>query len=138
MGFIATVGFPGWIVQLFNRSDPLLIEMGSHAMRIATLLMPIVGFQVVSANYFQAVGKPKEAMFLSLSRQLLLLIPALLILPHFFGLDGVWAAMPAADLGALLLTAIWLFRELRQLNQKHAEATADAAPLASIEGIGVP
>lgn len=140
LGFLATVGVPGWIVLLFNRNDPQLAEMGRHAMRIATILMPIVGFQVVSANYFQAVGKPKEAMFLSLSRPVLLLIPALLILPYFFGLDGVWAAMPAADLGSSILTALWLFRELRHLNRKHADATATATetPLASIDGIGVP
>ena len=75
-------------------------------MRICTLMMPIVGFQIVSASYFQAVGKPKEAMLLMLSRQLLILVPAVLILPHFFGLDGVWAAMPTADLGFLAVDGL--------------------------------
>lgn len=138
LGWLATVGAPVWIIRLFNHSDPHLAAMGGRAMQIATIVMPIVGFQIVSANYFQAVGKPKEAVFLSLSRQLLLLIPALIILPRFFGLDGVWAAMPAADAGASLLTAVFLIRELRHLNEKHAAATAPATPLADMDGLGVP
>ena len=84
-------------------------------------MMPIVGFQIVSASYFQAVGKPRQAMLLSLSRQVLLLIPAVLVLPRFFGLDGVWLALPVSDFCSSLLTGIWLCLELRHLYRRHAE-----------------
>ena len=85
------------------------------------MTMPLVGFQIVSASYFQAVGRPKEAMLLMLSRQLLLLIPAALILPLFFGLDGIWAALPASDCGASVLTGICLLVELRGLKAKPSD-----------------
>jgi len=123
-GFLVVTLFPAQVIWLFNREDAALVQLGTHAIRICLAMLPIVGFQIVSASYFQAVGKPKQAMFLSLSRQVLLLIPAVLILPHFFGLDGVWAAMPTADLGSSILTGIWLAFELRHLHKRHAESTA--------------
>ena len=82
---------------LFHRHDqrdPQLMEVGTHAIRICLAMFPIVGFQIVSSSYFQAVGKPKHALLLGLSRQVLLLIPAIIILPHFLGLDGVWLRDP--------------------------------------------
>ncbi len=121
---LAVVGFavmtlcPAQVIRLFNREDEALLALGTHAIRIATMMMPLVGFQIVSASYFQAVGRPKEAMLLMLSRQLLLLIPAALILPLFFGLDGVWAALPTSDFGASVLTGICLLVELRELKAK--------------------
>ena len=93
-------------------------------MRLSTAMLPLVGFQIVSAGYFQAVGKPAQAMFLTLSRQVLLLIPAALILPHFFGLNGVWMSLPVADLGSSVLTGLWLLLELRHLHRRHAETVA--------------
>ena len=88
------------------------------------------GFQIVSASYFQAVGKPKQVVFLSLSRQILLLIPAVIVLPRFFGLNGVWAALPTADLGSSILTGIWLLLELRHLHRRHVETVAGENPVA--------
>jgi putative MATE family efflux protein len=125
---LAVVGFalmtlcPAQVIRLFNGEDKALLALGTHAIRIATMMMPLVGFQIVSTSYFQAVGRPKEAMFLMLSRQLLLLVPAALILPLFFGLDGVWAALPASDFGASLLTGICLLVELRELKAKPPDA----------------
>jgi putative MATE family efflux protein len=119
-GFLLTMFFPAQIVRLFGSGDKELVALGSRAMRICTLMLPIVGFQIVSASYFQAVGKPKEAMLLLLSRQLLILVPAVLILPHFFGLNGVWAALPTADLCSSLLTGVCLFLELRRLGDRDA------------------
>lgn len=87
-------------------------------------MLPVIGFQIVSAAYFQFVGKPRQAMFLSLSRQLLLLIPALLILPRFWGIDGVFYAGPAADLGSAILTGICLYKELQHLEDRHLEGLA--------------
>ncbi len=124
-GYLVAMCFPGQVIRLFDRnSDRELIEVGSHGMRIAMLMFPIVGFQVVSASYFQAVGKPFKAMFLFLSRQVLCLIPAALVLPRFFGLTGVWAAMPAADVCSAALTGVCLLWELRNLQEKHELQTA--------------
>lgn len=117
MGFLVVMLFPSQVVHLFNREDQALLDLGTHAIRISLMALPAIGFQIVSASYFQAVGKPKQAMLLSLSRQVLLLIPAVLILPRFFGLNGVWAAMPTADLGSSILTALWLAFELRSLRR---------------------
>ena len=78
----------------------------------------------MSSGYFQAVGKPKQAMILTLSRQVLLLIPFLFILPHFFGLNGIWYSGPASDFGSALLTGTWLLVEIRQLNRKYTKTAA--------------
>jgi putative MATE family efflux protein len=121
LGYSVAMLFPGLVIALFTEHDPALSRLGRHAIRLSMIMLPIVGFQIVSASYFQAVGKPKHAMLLSLSRQVLLLIPAVLILPRFFGLDGVWLALPVADFCSSLLTGIWLYLELRQLYRRHAE-----------------
>ena len=114
-GFVAVMVFPGCILALFAPGDPALLAMGKRAMRIFMLLLPVVGFQVVCSHYFQAVGKARQAMLLNLSRQVLLLIPALLVLPGIFGLDGVWLASPFSDLGAALVTGACIVVEIRQL-----------------------
>ena len=121
LGFIITRLFPRQLIMLFNHSNEEFITFGVHALSIFLLMLPIIGFQVVSSNYFQATGKPKHAMFLSLSRQLLLLVPMLYILPGFFGLNGVLMAAPISDLGSSLLTGIWLYREMRSLRRRDAE-----------------
>jgi putative MATE family efflux protein len=121
IGFAVMMLAPGQVIQLFDRKDPALLSLGIHAIRITTLMLPLVGFQIVSASYFQAIGKPAIAILLMLSRQVLLLIPAALILPHFFGLNGVWAALPASDFAASLLTGICLLVELRELKESHLE-----------------
>jgi putative MATE family efflux protein len=123
VGFIITQVFPRQLISIFNSKDAELIDLGSTGLRTFMFMLPIIGFQIISSNYFQATGKPKFAMALSLSRQVLLLIPAVLILPRLFGLGlrGIWLAGPAADLGACLITAFLLVRELRQLDEKHVQ-----------------
>lgn len=121
LGYIGTQLFPAQMVAFFNPEDAELIAFGTRAIRIYLALVPIIGFQIVSANYFQAVGKPRQAGFLSLSRQVLVLIPALLILPRFFGLDGALMAGPVADLVASILTGIWITMELKRLGVQHQE-----------------
>jgi putative MATE family efflux protein len=116
VGFVFVMLFPARVVGLFNRQDEALLELGTHAMRICLIMLPVIGFQIVGAGYFQAVGKPQHALLLGLSRQVLLLIPALYVLPLLFGLDGVWLAIPVADFCSSLLTGIWLLFELRSLN----------------------
>ncbi len=127
MGFCVMMFFPGGMIRLFTRPDAALLGMGRHAMRLCVALMPLVGFQMISAAYFQAVGKPLHAMLLTLSRQILLLIPAVLLLPRWLGLDGVWLALPAADAGSSALTAVWLFWELRHLDRGARHEAASEA-----------
>ena len=109
---------PAQIIRLFSPKDETLLVLGVHAMRICVIMMPTIGFQVVSTGYFLAVGKPRESMLVSLSRQVLFLIPFLLILPHFFGLNGVWASIPTADFCSALLTGVLLYMELRHLKKR--------------------
>lgn len=123
VGFIISRVWPAEIIGLFNQ-NPQLIELGSHAMLIFFILLPLEGLQLVGAGYFQAVGKPVPATILSLSRQVIIFIPLVLILPHFWGLDGVWRASPLSDLGAFLLTVIWLWYEIRQLGKQEVRAEA--------------
>jgi Na+-driven multidrug efflux pump len=122
LGYAVAMLFPGLVIALFTEHDPALNRLGRHAIRLSMMMLPIVGFQIVSASYFQAVGKPRQSMLLSLSRQVLLLIPAVLILPRFFGLDGVWMALPVSDFCSSLLTGIWLSLELRHLYRRHADS----------------
>lgn len=118
-GFIITRLFAEPLITIFNTKDQALIAFGAHALRVFLIFMPIIGFQIVSSNYFQAVGKPLHAMFLSLSRQVLFLIPAMLILPRFFELQGVLYAGPLSDLLSSVITGVFLFMELRHLDNKH-------------------
>ena len=123
-GFAVVQLFPRSIIELFDASDQQLIALGARALRIFLMMLPIIGFQVVSSSYFQAVGKPVKAMMLSLSRQVLFLIPAVLILPRFFGLTGAFCAGPTADFLASVVTGILLYFELRHLDQRHSEVSA--------------
>lgn len=113
------IGFflPEIVVMPFNPSPPLAAE-SSKALHIVTMMLPLVGFQVVVSNFFQSIGMAAKAIFLSLTRQCILLIPALYILPRFFGLDGVWYSLPLADGLATLLTAamfIWQIKKFKKM-----------------------
>lgn len=118
-GFVVIETFPRQIVSLFNSADADLINFGVYAIRVFLIFLPIIGFQIITGNYFQAVGKPKQAAFLSLSRQLLLLVPAVVVLPLFFQLHGVLMAGPVADLGSSILAAVAIYREMKELGDKH-------------------
>ncbi|NLK00840.1 MAG: MATE family efflux transporter [Clostridia bacterium] len=116
LGFVISMAFPSQIMSLFNKGDHELIAFGSKALRIFLLLLPVIGFQIAGSGYFHAVGKPRQAMFLSLSRQVLILIPLILILPRFYGLYGILFAAPISDLAATILTAVFLANEMSVLN----------------------
>jgi putative MATE family efflux protein len=121
-GFTIAMLCPAPVARLFSRHDnQALVADAVHAMRICFVMVPVLGFQIVGAGYFLAVGKPKQGMLLSLSRQVLVLIPAVAVLPLFFGLNGVWAALPTADLTSAVLTGAWLLAELRHLDRRHME-----------------
>lgn len=129
-GWIATRLFPQQLVYLFNNDDQELISFGTKAIKRFLIFLPVVGFQIVSANYFQAVGKPLYSALLGLSRQVLLLIPALLILPIFFGLNGIISAGPLSDSISSCITGIFIFREMRKLGRQHEEFKVSIAAIA--------
>ncbi|MFY9398571.1 MAG: MATE family efflux transporter [Desulfomonilia bacterium] len=126
-GFVIAMLFSPLIMAAFSGGDAGLVALGGSAMRIFFSMLPLIGAQIVGANYFQAVGKPRQAIFLNLTRQVFLLIPALLILPAFLGLTGVWLAGPVSDLGAFLVTGTFVYREMGRLRLR---AEAEHEPMA--------
>ncbi len=99
-------------------TDPAVIAGGEEAMRFIFLIVPIIGFQMVTGGLYQALGKAKISFILSMARQLIFLIPLVLILPGFLGLTGVWLAFPIADGLAFLLSLFFVWRDRRSLFQK--------------------
>ena len=116
-GFVVGEFFPEQCVRLFT-SDQTLIDLSVHAMRITMVSFPIIGYQMVIANFFQSIGKAKISIFLSLSRQLVFLIPLLLVLPTLYGVDGVWWSMPVADTTSALVTAVIMVLFMRKINKQ--------------------
>jgi len=114
IGFFLVQRFAQQIIMLFN-DNPELIRVGAHGMRLQLCMLPVIGFQIIGANYFQAVGKAGYAIVLSMSRQVIILIPLLLLLPGLWGLHGAWLASPIADFASAALTGIFLVREFRKL-----------------------
>ena len=108
---------PYYCARMFTK-DPELIRQAIKAIQINMMMYPIVGFQMVVTNFFQCIGKVKISIFLSLSRQLLFLIPLLVILPHFFNLNGVWASLPSSDFLASLVAAIIMVTYMRRLKKQ--------------------
>lgn len=119
IGFTVIRLFAVSIVGLFSAGDPALMQLAAHALVTFFMLLPIVGFQVIGANYFQAVGKPIQSTILSLSRQVLFFIPLLFILPRFWGIEGVWKTAPIADILSVTLTGTVLFFELKKMSKKN-------------------
>ena len=94
-----------------------MLDIAAYGLRINTIMFPIIGFQIISSVYFQAVGKPKLSLFISLSRQIIVLIPCIIIMSKMFGLTGIWFAAPTSDFIATLLTFVLIKREMKQLKQ---------------------
>ncbi|MDE6556669.1 MAG: MATE family efflux transporter [Duncaniella sp.] len=108
--------FPYYIARAFTK-DAELISQTVTCLSIVMSAFCFVGFQIVTTNYFQSIGRASIAIVLSLSRQVIFLIPLLLILPSRYGLNGVWASFPIADLMATLVTAVLIGREFSHLAQ---------------------
>lgn len=120
LGFLACQIFPEGIASLFVDSakggdETLMIAAASQAMRIIVTMFPLVGFQIVAAAFFQYIGHAKLAIFVSMTRQMLFLLPLLWIIPRYMGATGVWMSMPIADCASITLAAILLYRELKRL-----------------------
>jgi putative MATE family efflux protein len=108
VGWGLSMAFPRQIARIFT-TDKTLIDMAARCIKLNMLVLFVVAGQAVITNFFQCIGKVKISIFLSLTRQLLLLIPMAYILPLFIGLDGVWYSMAASDLGSALMTWPILF-----------------------------
>jgi putative MATE family efflux protein len=123
-GIVATalvMLFPKFTFLPFSRGNSDLIPLGMHAIRIIMIMFPFVGFMVLSSNYFQATARPQISLFLSMLRQIIVLIPCVLILPRFWGLDGIWFSFPISAFVAVLTSSLFFLREILKLNKliKH-------------------
>ncbi len=108
------------MISVFS-DDAELLEMGYKAMRIIVVTLPIIGFQIVGSGLYQALGRVWPAIFLAMSRQVLFLIPFVLILPIYFDLNGIWISFPIADFLSAVVTLIMLLREVKNLKILEAE-----------------
>lgn len=120
VGFVLGQLIPTTLIRAFT-TDPELMAIASQGLRIVFLMLPVVGFQIVVSVFFQSISKAKTAAFIGLTRQVLFLIPLLFILSHFFGLKGVWFALPCSDISAALLALFFLYSEKRKLYPRAQE-----------------
>ncbi len=117
---------PHLVLSLFGKENQTFTDFAVRCLRIYLGGIFCAGFQIVSTNYFQATGQPLKASLLSMLRQLILLIPLLLILPLFFGLNGLLYAGPCADIGSAVIVALFILPEMRKLNRRIAESQGPA------------
>jgi len=117
LGFLIGEFSPHAVASVFT-TDKTLINMASEGLRIVLICFPIVGLPMVTANFFQSIGMAGKAIFLSMTRQLIFLLPCLLILPLVFGLKGVWYSMPAADLASSIVSTFMLVSQFRKFRVK--------------------
>ena len=116
VGWALSMLFPREIARIFT-TDPTLLELSARGIRLDMLVFFVVGSQAVITNFFQCIGKVRVSIFLSLSRQLFMLLPMAFFFPLVWGLDGVWYSMPASDLGSFAMTIpilLWYLRKIKQ------------------------
>ena len=116
VGFIIGIFFPGIVIKPFNPS-PELAEVASKALNIMTLTLPLSGLQMVISNFFQCIGKAVYAFFLSMTRQFIILVPSLYILPTYFDLNGIWLSIPISDIVSTILAVIILLYQLNKFKK---------------------
>lgn len=120
VGWLVCELLPYPCVRLFT-SDEELIRIAEHGIRINAIAFPLIGYQAVVTNFFQSIGKAKVSIFLSLSRQLIYLLPLLIILPPFMGVDGVWWSLPISDALAFFTALIIMMRYMKQFKQQYQD-----------------
>ncbi|RKX94586.1 MAG: MATE family efflux transporter [Spirochaetes bacterium] len=116
-GFLLLFFMPRFFAGIFS-TDPVLIDTVVYVVRYVIAVFPFLGIQIIGGAYFLVIGKSFPSLILNLSRQFLLLIPLLLILPGIFGLTGLLVSFPIADFLATIITVVWLLVELRHLDNK--------------------
>lgn len=117
IGFVLFQFFPKQILSVFGSGDALYYEFAIRFMRIFLFLVMANGVQILSSNLFSAIGQPMKGLFLSMTRQVLFLIPLILMLPRFFGIDGVLFAAPIADAMAIIVTTLFVMKELNKMKK---------------------
>jgi Na+-driven multidrug efflux pump len=117
LAFIPMMFFPRYFLGIFS-SDNVLVNTGIIPLRILIIFFPLVGMHMVIASFFQSLGKAVQALIIITTKQFLFLIPAIYILPKFFGLNGVWMAMPFADFLSISIAIILMLFEIRIFNRK--------------------
>ena len=119
-GFLVIVTFPGTIIGAFT-SDPDLLRIGKEALVYCIFGLPLAGLQIIGGGLFQALGKSIHALILTLSRQVLILIPLMLTLPRFVGIRGVWLSFPTADSFSFFLTMLFIIWAMKNLPAEPAQ-----------------
>jgi Na+-driven multidrug efflux pump len=117
IGYAIAMIFPEQLISMFNQESEL-VNFGSRALKSWLFFLPVVGFQIIAASFFQAIGKYKSAMFLTLTRQVILLIPAIIIFPKQWGIDGLLKAGPFSDILSAALTCIWFMNTINKLGDE--------------------
>lgn len=115
---------PGTVAAAFvdgsnGGADKAMIDVVSDGLRIVLMMFPVVGFQIVAGSFFQYIGRAPLAIFMSMTRQLLFLVPLLVFLPPRYGAMGVWMSMPAADGVSVIIAAVLLFTQIRKLRREQ-------------------
>lgn len=124
-GFIVIELFPRTVVNIFT-TDQTLVSLAAQGLRIVFMIFPLIGFQMVVSNFFQSIGMAGKAIFMSLSRQIIFLLPLLIILPRFYGVNGIWYSMPISDFIASITAFIMLllqFRKFKKISEEPAHKT---------------
>ena len=129
-GFALAELFPGAIFELFLGSDSPLLSTGEGALRLMVAGMAFIGANIVASGYFQATKRPAVSIFVTTLRQIIFLVPAMLLLPRILGLDGLWASFPIGDISAFFATLFFIVREMRSLRRKVGEEEAARARFA--------
>jgi len=124
IGFLLGMFIPNLLVSAFT-SEQDMIQLSSTALRYITLLFILIGFQMVTTSFFQCIGMAKISIILSLSRQVLILLPTLYILPKFLALDGVWLSAPVSDLLASILAYLALYWYFKSVKKRHGHVTIE-------------
>jgi len=119
-GMLIVLIFPAGIVKIFS-TNPQLVEIASNALRLIVLAFPLIGVQVIGAGLYQALGKALPSLFLSLLRQVIMLLPLVLILPQFMQLNGIWISFPIADSLSFIVTGVMLLSVTRKFPKTNAE-----------------
>ena len=126
LGFVVVQVFPDKLIGLFNREADLL-EFGSYALVRWFMCLPVIGVQIICSNFFQAIGRPRSAMFLTLTRQIIFLIPAIIVFPKIGGLNGLLHSAPFADLFSAIVTSTWFYISIKKLDQEPSGRKKDVS-----------
>lgn len=121
--------FPQEIIHIFDKDNESLLQITTEGIRLVTLMLPIIGFQMTISNTFQAMGKASVSMFLALLRQVIILIPLIIFLPKWYGVKGIWLSTPISDAAAALITAYYMINLYKDLRKKDITKNLKATEL---------